>query len=123
MLADETLIFRNGTWTRGGPMPAGGTSFAAVRSYGANVIGYFRVMLCILAAFLIGRAPWTSASLLFGCTLLDWIDGPVARRKNQCSIFGSGVDWFADMMSQLVTMAWLVMVRPAALPWISIGAG
>lgn len=104
-------------------MPAGGTSFAAVRSYSANVIGYVRVLLCILAAFLIGRAPWPAAALLFGSTLLDWIDGPVARRKNQCSIFGSGVDWFADMMSQLVTMAWLVTVRAAALPWIAIAAG
>jgi phosphatidylglycerophosphate synthase len=123
MLANEILVFRNGKWTPGGAAPANLTGLAAVRWYYPNQIGYARVALCIAAAFLTARIPWLAAALLLGSTLLDWIDGPVARRANQCSIFGSGVDWFADMASQIVAMAWWVSIQPAALPWIAIATG
>ena len=35
----------------------------------------------------------------------------------------SGVERFADVMSQLMTAGWLVTVRPAMLPWIAIATG
>jgi phosphatidylglycerophosphate synthase len=123
MLADQILIFHDGKWTEGGPAPRNGAGFGAVRNYRANLVGYVRVLLCVLGAFAIAYAPWPAAILLLASTLLDWIDGPIARRMNQCSIFGSGVDWFADMMAQLVTMAWLVSIRPAALPWLALAVG
>lgn len=123
MLADNVLVFRNGKWVGGGSAGDAGAGFATLRGYRANVIGYVRVLLCIIATFLITQAPWPAAILLLVSTLLDWIDGPVARRMNQCSIFGSGVDWFADLLAQVVTMAWLAIIRPASLPWIAVATG
>src|SRR5271168_3425167 len=123
MLANEILVFRNGKWISGGAAPGNMTGFAAVRWYYANQIGYARVAMCIVAAFLTARIPWLAAALLLGSTLLDWIDGPIARRANQCSILGSGVDWFADMSSQIVAMAWWVSIEPAVLPWIAAATG
>jgi phosphatidylglycerophosphate synthase len=121
MLADEILVFRNGKWVEGGTAPSGQAGFVDIRGYYANLIGYARVLLCLIAAFTaIHQLPWLTAALLIASTLLDWIDGPVARRANQCSIFGSGVDWFADIMAQIVTMGWLVAVLPAALPWMAL---
>jgi len=123
MLADKILVFRNGKWTAGGAAARNLTGLATVRWYYANQIGYARVAMCILAAFLTARIPWLAAALLLGSTLLDWIDGPIARRTNQCSILGSGVDWFADMLAQIVAMAWWVSIQPAVLPWIAIATG
>jgi phosphatidylglycerophosphate synthase len=124
MLANQILIFQDGKWTEGGAPPGNTTGFAQVRGYYANRIGYVRVVMCVLAAFTAATHFWYStAALLLGSTLLDWVDGPVARRMNQCSIFGSGVDWLADIMAQLVAMAWLVSVHPTVLPWIAIATG
>jgi phosphatidylglycerophosphate synthase len=123
MLSDEILIFRNGKWTDGGPSPRNATRFADVKWYYANLIGYARLAMCIVAAFLVYRAPWFAAALLLGATLLDWIDGPIARRAGQCSILGSGVDWFADMAAQIVAMGWWISVQPAVLPWIMLASG
>jgi phosphatidylglycerophosphate synthase len=123
MLANEILAFRNGKWTAGGAAPGNMTGFATVKWYYPNRIGYARVAMCIVAAFLTARIPWLAAALLLGSTLLDWIDGPIARRYNQCSILGSGVDWFADMAAQMVAMAWWVSIQPAVLPWIAIATG
>jgi hypothetical protein len=92
MLSDEILIFGNGKWTDGGPSPRNTAGFADVKRYHANLIGYVRLAICIVAAFLVYRVPWVAAALLLGATLLDWIDGPIARHANRCSILGSGVD-------------------------------
>ena len=68
------------------------------------MIGYVRVLMCLVAGFTAtGGFAWLTAGLLLGSTLLDWLDGPVARRAGQCSIFGSGVDWLADVVAQVVT--------------------
>jgi phosphatidylglycerophosphate synthase len=123
MLANQILVFRDGKWSDGGAAPRNTTGFAEVSGYYANQIGYARLALCLFAAFTAFRFPWLAAALLLGSTLLDWIDGPIARRANQCSILGSGVDWFADMAAQIVAMAWLVSVRPAMFPWIAIATG
>lgn len=119
MLSDETLVFRDGKWIDGGPALRNTTGLADVKWYYANVIGYARLGMCFIAAFLVYRLPWLAAGLLLGATLLDWIDGPIARRANQCSILGSGIDWFADMVSQLVAMGWWISLQPSVLPWIA----
>lgn len=57
----------------------------------------------MLASFTIGmNQPLLTAVLVFGSTLLDWIDGPVARAYNQCTIFGSGVDWVIFLRHRLL---------------------
>src|SRR5580704_6750796 len=120
MLQDGVLIFRNGKWVEGAA-PVGMTRFADVKGYYANVIGYVRVLLCLVAGFTaLAGLGWITAGLLLGSTLLDWLDGPIARRAGQCSIFGSGVDWLADVVAQVVTFGWLVTVMPGALPWVGI---
>jgi phosphatidylglycerophosphate synthase len=123
MLSDEILVFRDGKWTDGGPSPRNTTGLADVKWYFPNLIGYARLAMCAVAAFLVYRAPPVAAALLLGATLLDWIDGPVARRVNQCSMLGSGVDWFADMASQIVAMGWWISIQPAILPWIVLATG
>src|SRR5579862_7623688 len=103
MLANEILIFQDGKWIEGGAPPWNTTGFDQVGGYYPNQIGYVRVAMCVLAAFTAVRHfSWSTAALLLGSTLLDWVDGPVARRTNQCSIFGSAIDWLADVMAQLV---------------------
>ncbi len=119
MLSEEILVFRNGKWVDGGPAPRNSAGFSDVKWYYANIIGYARVAMCFIAAFLLYRVPWLAAALLLGSTLLDWIDGPIARRANQCSVLGSGIDWFADIASQLVAMCWWVSLQPSVLPWIA----
>ncbi|CAF1277594.1 unnamed protein product [Rotaria sordida] len=47
-----------------------------------------------------------SAFLILGATYLDTIDGRVVRTYDQCSIFGCGIDWLADLLCQIVIVIW-----------------
>jgi len=122
-MADNWLIFENGKWREAGPDSATpATRFSDLWRHYSNLIDYARVALCLLAAAtLAGRMPLTTAVLLLSSTLLDWLDGPVARAYNQCTIFGSGVDWLADILAQFVTLAWLGSLAPAWLPLLVAG--
>ena len=73
--------------------------------------------MCLLASVtVISDMPWTSAFLLMTQTLLDWVDGPVARAYGQCTIFGSGIDWMADVQAQIVIMCWCVLLDKRTFP-------
>lgn len=73
--------------------------------------------LCLLAALTLAlQWPVPTAVLIIVSTLLDWVDGPVARAHDQCTIFGSGVDWLAGMLAQVVTLVWWASLAPAVLP-------
>src|SRR5262245_29389029 len=77
--------------------------------------------MCLLAVFTIGlNWPFCTAILVVGSVPLDWVDGPVARAYHQCTIFGSGTDWLADVLAQVVLMVWLGQLAPGALPWLMI---
>jgi phosphatidylglycerophosphate synthase len=117
-MAENWLTFENGKWRQAGPDSAGPvTRFSDLRYYYSNLIDYARVALCLLAAATLAlRMPLTTAVLLLSSTLLDWVDGPVARAYNQCTIFGSGVDWLADILAQFVTLVWLGSLAPGWLP-------
>jgi len=65
-------------------------------------------------------APLTTAFLIIGSTLLDWVDGPLARAYGQCTMFGSGIDWLADILTQVVTLAWWIILDPKVLPWVML---
>jgi phosphatidylglycerophosphate synthase len=72
------------------------------------------VALCLLGTVTLALGwPLATAVLIIGSTRLD---GAVARAYNQCSIFGSGVDWLADMLAQMVTLVWWASLSPAVLP-------
>jgi phosphatidylglycerophosphate synthase len=78
-----------------------------VKYFYANIIDYARILICLVCAFtIVSDWHWTSAFLIIGCTLLDWVDGPVARAYGQCSIMGSGWDWAADILCQILQVAW-----------------
>jgi phosphatidylglycerophosphate synthase len=109
----EVLIFEGGRWV---PSPAPGGTYARlaeIRYYRPNLVGYARVALCLPAAATITTAhPLLTAGLLLGAILLDWVDGPLARRYDQCTVFGSGVDWLADILAYVVILAWFVRLSP-----------
>jgi phosphatidylglycerophosphate synthase len=117
-MPERWLTFENGKWREAASDSAGpATRFSDLRYYYSNLIDYARVALCLLAAATLAwRMPLTTAVLLLSSTLLDWVDGPVARAYNQCTIFGSGVDWLADILAQIVTLVWLGSLAPAWLP-------
>ncbi len=119
---DGLMVFKNNKWVT---VPKDElknvTRFSEIKYFYANLIDYMRVAMCVLAGFTIGwNQPFLTACLIIGSHLLDWIDGPVARYFNQCSIFGSGVDWLADVQAQIVTMVWWVTLDPSVLPWMMI---
>ena len=87
-------------------------------AYYANMVGVARVVLAMVAACTIYLDwPLTTATLLMASTLLDWIDGPLARKYNQSTIFGAGLDWFADLLVQMLIMLWWARLDPFVLPW------
>ena len=89
-----------------------------VLSYYANVVGVVRVVLVMVAACtLYLDCPLCTAALLLASTLLDWIDGPLARKYDQSTIFGAGLDWFADLLIQMMMMVWWTLLDPSVLPW------
>ena len=93
MLQDRVLIFRNGRWVEGFA-PAGLTGFADVKGYYANVIGYVRVLMCLVAGFTAtGGFAWLTAGLLLGCdpARLAGRTGGAPRRPVQHLRIGSGL--------------------------------
>jgi len=57
-----------------------------------------------------------------GCTLLDWIDGPIARKYNQCSLWGCGIDWFCDILAYTLQVFWWAHLDMKMLPilWLLV---
>jgi phosphatidylglycerophosphate synthase len=115
-------IFECGKWHQAGPDPATPcTRFSDLRFYYSNLVDYARVAMCLLAALTLAwRLPLATAVLILGSTLLDWVDGPLARAYHQCTIFGPGVDWLADMLAQIVTLVWWASLAPAVFPVLMI---
>lgn len=95
--------------------------FSDIWLYYANVIDYARVVLGFLSFWYIAHQPASTdmiAALIMGNVLLDWVDGPTARYFGQCSLFGSGVDWLADVLAQVAIMMWAAK-SPPDIPWFT----
>lgn len=118
MQNERWLRFVAGKWSEEHPpheQPL--TRFAHIRYYYSNIIDYFRIVLCFAgAAAIYAKRPVLAATLLLLSTLLDWVDGPVARARNESTIFGSGIDWLADILAQVVTILWWVSLSPELMP-------
>ncbi len=116
------LVYKDRHWVYDEvEMDADAVRFHQIKSYYANLIDYARVVMCMLAVVTISlHWPLVTAILVVGSVLLDWVDGPVARAYDQCTIFGSGVDWLADVLAQVVLMVWLGQLAPALLPSLMI---
>jgi CDP-diacylglycerol--glycerol-3-phosphate 3-phosphatidyltransferase len=78
-----------------------------------NVLTFFGLVINIVAAFLFGHADATNPNkadlmffyaglVIFGAGLFDMVDGRVARRTNQVTVFGSFFDSVIDRYSDVV---------------------
>jgi phosphatidylglycerophosphate synthase len=117
----KTLVFVRGRWVLEERAAAAGpaTTLPDLWRFHGNVIGYIRVAMLLVAGWTVtGPRPFTTAGLLLGSLLLDWIDGPVARKFDQCTIFGSGVDWMADMLNQVLTLVWWARLSVWVVPFL-----
>jgi phosphatidylglycerophosphate synthase len=117
----KTLLYSKGKWEKIGLVesPALPTPIDDVWRLSANLIGYVRIALVVGAgAALIKQAPFVAAAMIVSPTLFDWVAGPVARALGECSIFGSGVDWLADVLVQVVTLVWWAHLYVRILPVI-----
>jgi CDP-diacylglycerol--glycerol-3-phosphate 3-phosphatidyltransferase len=90
----------------------------------ANRITIFRILLIpVFMAFLLGRLPWgdwLAVAVFTVAAVTDSVDGYLARKHNQITIFGQFFDPLADKLlisAALVTLvdlnrlsAWIVMV-------------
>ncbi|CAF1340634.1 unnamed protein product [Rotaria sordida] len=96
----EYLTFRGGKWVTQLFVETNDiTKFNDVKFFYANIIDYIRIIMTLIAAYTI-TTDWhlLSAYLILGATYLDTIDGRVAHAYDQCSIFGCGIDWLADLL-------------------------
>ncbi len=118
MAAQGWLTFVDGKWRESAPVAeTPGAGFAQVWSYYPNLIGYARIALCLAASLaILWHQPLAAVLMILVSILLDWVDGPVARAYGQCSIFGSGVDWLADLLAQIIILVWLSELAPATAP-------
>lgn len=66
--------------------------------YFPNLVGYFRILLTFIAAFLLFYHPVFAIVLGSISQILDAADGTLARRLDQCSILGVILDYTIDRM-------------------------
>ena len=86
-----------------------GKNFFEISKYYANLIDYARCLLGVISSVLIQHWPeqtWLIASGIMLNTLLDWVDGPVARMYGQSTVMGCGWDWLADIFAQYNITVW-----------------
>src|SRR5487761_2600844 len=68
-----------------------------------NVLTSIGLVINIAAAFLFGHANAAYSGLvIFGAGIFDMVDGRVARRNNQVTVFGSFFDSVIDRYSDVV---------------------
>jgi CDP-diacylglycerol---glycerol-3-phosphate 3-phosphatidyltransferase len=82
-----------------------------------NVLTFLGLVINIVAAFLFGHANSTNAGRMFlyaglviiGAGIFDMVDGRVARRNNQVTVFGAFFDSVIDRYSDVVLFIGLLV--------------
>jgi CDP-diacylglycerol--glycerol-3-phosphate 3-phosphatidyltransferase len=82
-----------------------------------NVLTFIGLVINIVAAFLFGHANATNAGRMFlyaglviiGAGIFDMVDGRVARRNNQVTVFGAFFDSVIDRYSDVVLFFGLIV--------------
>lgn len=80
--------------------------------YYANLIGYVRVGCLLVSCFTAFTHPITTVVCYFLSQALDWVDGPIARKYDQCSEYGAILDMVTDRVSDAVFLAILAGLFP-----------
>jgi len=78
-----------------------------------NLIGYVRAMTQLLAMLEPDPSSSFAVAMVTISLVLDYFDGPCARRMNMCSQFGDLLDHYTDHL----TMVWLVYVTAGSSLW------
>lgn len=71
--------------------------------YIPNLLGYLRIVLAFLSLKYFMVNPDRNVDILVVSALLDAIDGPLARKLNQCSKIGALIDIVADNAWRTIT--------------------
>nr|XP_057905527.1 CDP-diacylglycerol--inositol 3-phosphatidyltransferase [Doryrhamphus excisus] len=78
-----------------------------------NLIGYARIILALLAFFLMPCCPWSACSCYLLSALLDAFDGHAARALNQSTRFGAMLDMLTDRCATMCLLVNLSLLYPA----------
>ena len=78
----------------------------------ANIIGYLRVGLLVVSAFTAFTNPILKVVANSVSQALDWTDGILARKYDQCTEFGGLLDMVTDRVSNAVILAILAALFP-----------
>lgn len=86
------------------------------------------VLFVLLALHLAGRSPfpdeatalWVAAIVFVVCVSTDWLDGFIARRRNQVTSFGRIADPFADKLLVLGTLIFMVELCSLIEAWFVV---
>ena len=65
-------------------------------------------------------AMWTAAIVFGVCVSTDWLDGMIARRRNQVTTFGRIADPFADKLLVLGTLMFMVELCDLIPAWFVV---
>jgi CDP-diacylglycerol--inositol 3-phosphatidyltransferase len=91
------------------------TSFKAaihILLYVPNIIGYSRILLTLLACYVMREKPTWSMSCYGLSCLLDALDGYAARVLNQCSRLGAVLDMITDRFTTACLLVMLAHLYP-----------
>uniref|UniRef100_H3C7J0 CDP-diacylglycerol--inositol 3-phosphatidyltransferase n=1 Tax=Tetraodon nigroviridis TaxID=99883 RepID=H3C7J0_TETNG len=75
--------------------------------------GYGRVLLALLAFYLMPCCPWPAVCCYLLSTLLDDLDGHAARALNQSTKFGAMLDMLTDRCATMCLLVNLALLYPA----------
>lgn len=85
-----------------------------------NLIGYFRGLLLIIAFCICFTYPYWFVVLYGTSQLLDGLDGYIARRMKQVSLYGAVLDMVLDRVSTTALLVILSRFYPAYTRWIIV---
>ncbi|KAM9745019.1 CDP-diacylglycerol--inositol 3-phosphatidyltransferase [Menidia menidia] len=77
-----------------------------------NLIGYARVVLALLAFYLMPCCPWPAVLCYLLSALLDAFDGHAARALNQATRFGAMMDMLTDRCATMCLLVNLALLYP-----------
>ena len=84
-----------------------------------NILTFLRIILIpvlVLVFYMPGLWSYKLSAAIFGlAALTDWLDGYLARRLKQLSVFGAFLDPVADKLMVAVALVLLVQDNPTAL--------